>query len=225
MSQLGTRLLFFEVPSVPPVEADLLAFAKNKMPDLSEIACNNIVNEFLVEFFERFPVGSVQRGLISITDALLSGLVRRATLLVNARAEIICEKQEGGTNYLPVAAMQPESVYKVINYFMDFALGHALVSGRMCLTAEDLDLVEEVAISSIPRHLRQIIKHLRSQSNLDTPTAQSLCSVSPPTARSYMKQAVMLGLADTIDGCLRTDEPHRISLAPAYKWLKLNLEI
>jgi hypothetical protein len=220
MSQLGTRLLFFEVPSVALAETDLLAFAKNKEPSISQTACNNIVNEFLVEFFERFPVGSVRYSQIRTTDALLSRLIKLACFLVTARAEIVRE-MDAGKNWVPVSVMPPEGVHKVINYLKDLAFGQALINGRTELTSEDLDLVEEVVISSIPRHLRQILRYLRSHDEIDTPRVCSLCNASAPTARNYMKEIALLGIADSKRGSPRTCKPNCISLTTAYDWFRI----
>jgi hypothetical protein len=218
MSQLGTRLLFCEVPRTKPTEGELLAFAKGDRPSSAQDACNSFVNIFLEDFFQAHPVGSFPMGNIVCSEPLLLRLVQLAELLAHGRAEINSEKD--GTNWKPVAAMDPEGSYKIVRYFKDLAYGHALICGRSTIEPCDLALVEHIAISSIPGHLRPLIKALKSGKEVDSQMAVTLCKVSLPTARNYLHELNLLGISDLTKGSPSTNEPNCITLSKEYQWLR-----
>jgi hypothetical protein len=223
MSQLGTRLLFYEIDSVPPTENDLFEYAKKEGADSAERECRIAVTEFLTRFFDAHPVGSVPLRSIQICDSRLLELVKWGMFLVAARAEVKWEKD--GTNPEPIAAMPPEGPHKVVLYFMDLARGHALVHGRDAVDDADLELIGHVAISSVPGQLRPIVRELRQASAVTTKTAAALCRVSAPTARKNLKQLSLLGICDLKKGGPITNESDEVQLATAYRWLNPNLEI
>lgn len=182
MAQLGTRLLFFEVPAIEPTEEELLAYAERNDAGKAEDECQKAVNLFLEAFFKQHPVGSVKA--LPISKERLLSLVRWAQLLVHGRAEVKFEK-DGSSEWKPVAVGTPEGPFKVILYFKDLAMGHALIQGRMEVTDADIAFVGEVALSSLPGHLRPIVRELHTSGIADSPTCARLCQVSRPTARKY----------------------------------------
>jgi hypothetical protein len=110
MSQLGTRLLFYEIDVAAPTEDELVAYAKKGGADTAERECRKSVTDFLASFFEEHPVGSVPMESIEVPELLLRELVRWAGFLVAARAEVRRERVD--SNDLPVAAMTPEGAHK-----------------------------------------------------------------------------------------------------------------
>jgi len=212
MSQLGTRLLFYELPAIAPTEEQLLAYAKRDEADAAENECQRATNEFLVEFFSTLNVGSIPPETITFSEQQSLELVRWARLLVAGRAEVHFEKT--GTNWEPVAAMPAEGPWKVVQYFKDLARGHAVVHYRADIDDSDLALVAEVALSSIPGNIRPIVRRLRETGTLDTPMVEKLCRVTSPTARNYIRQLGLLGIAD-----LRKGKPDAAMLAPKHQWL------
>ena len=219
MSQLGTRLLFYEVPCQPPTEEELLIYAAADGADAAEIECQQVVNDFLIDFFTKHPVGSVALEAIRIPEPLLRQLIRWARFLVQGRAEVRYEKEYG--TWQPVAVMTPEGPWKVVNYFKDLARGHALIHGRNEVNVADISLVGHVAISSIPGHLRSIIRELRMRKSVDTNTVENLCRVTAPTARRYMQEIALLGIAELTKGTPATNQPDSITLVEQFRWLTL----
>ena len=217
MSQLGTRLLFFEVPVTQPTEEELLAYAASDDAGDAEVECQRTVNWFLEEFFRSHPVGSVDPTTIAFPRPLLAQLVRWARFLVAARAEVKSEKT--ATDWEPVAAMPPEGPFKVINYLKELARGHALVHGRTEVSEEDVALVADVAISSIPGHLRPIIRELRSTGRVTSRRCEEVCRVSRPTARRYLKELAVLGVCDRTQGNQAENEPDSACLSAQFQWL------
>lgn len=221
MSQLGTRLLFYEVPSIELTEDELFAYAQRDNAGKAEIECNIAVNNFLLGFFKLNPTGSIESDSIIIPSDLSKQLVRWAMFLVKARAEVIYDKVFSGE---AIAAGKPEGPFKVIDYFKELARGHALIHGRMEVNPSDIDLVSHIAISSVPIHLRSVIKELRISEYVDTSKCMELCDVSPPTARKYLQELDVLGIAKLIDGSPKTNEADKITLTEEFQWLRLDLE-
>lgn len=217
MSQLGTRLLFYEVPSVGPNEEQLLAYAQKDEVDTAEKECQKAVNEFLVKFFRTHTIASVEPNSIEFSKDRLFELVRWANFLVAGRTEVNFERD--GTNWEPIAAMPAEGPWKVVDYFKVLARGHALLHGRTEIASDDLELVGQVALSSIPGHLRPIIRKLREVYSVNTGAVESLCRVTSPTARSYLKQLELLGIVELVKGASSTCLPDTATLAPPYRWL------
>jgi len=218
MSQLGTRLLFYEIPGDLPSEEALLAYAERDEASHAESACQAAVNKFIVDFFRTHKVGSVAPESIVIPRERALQLVRLALLVAHGRREIHYESEKG--TWRPVSAARPEGPQKVTNYFKELARAHALIHRRTEVTAEDMELVTNLAISSIPHHLRPILRRLRSADSITSGECERLCSVSRPTARKYLTELALTGI-----GALEDDEEEAITLtltlSPAFTWLKL----
>jgi hypothetical protein len=219
MAQLGTRLLFYELPPVDIPESQLLAYAKRDDTSQAEVDCQSAVNRFLVQLFQQHPVGSVSPESVFISDKLLEKLVHWAQFLVRARAEIRFDKEYG--DWEPIAALLPETPYKVVDYFKEIARGRALVHGRATVDGEDLELVGHIAISSVPGHLRPIVHELRKAECVDTGRCMALCGVSDTTARRYMKELQLLEIVVLLPkGPGQARESNRITLARSFRWLR-----
>ena len=203
MAQLGTRLLFFEVPAIPPTEDELLAYALREESGTAENECQAAVNRFLEDFFSRHPVGSVDANDVPISTERLRTMVRWANLLVHGRAEVKFDEDSGEA----VAVGTPEGPFKVILYFKDLARGHALIDGRTEVTDDDIDLIGEVALSSLPGHLRPIVRELRRTGTADSTTCTKLCQCSRPTVRKYFRELTLLGIATIAKGSPQSNNP------------------
>jgi DeoR-like helix-turn-helix domain len=221
MSQLGTRLLFYEVPAIEPTEEQLIEYCERDESGEAERACQKTVNEFLLKFFAQHSVGKLPVGAITLPKPHAKAIARWATLVTHARAEI--KRELIDREWEPVSAAMPEGPFKVVNYFKDLARGHALIHGRMEIDKPDIALIGEVAISSIPGHLRPILRLLRSSETLDTPQVATLCKVSAPTARRSLEELSLLGITTLKRGGTMTNAPHSVTLSPGFQWLR-NLE-
>jgi hypothetical protein len=80
-------------------------------------------------------------------------------------------------------------------------------------------MVRHVAISSIPGHIRPLIRKLAESESVTSTDATGLCGVSKPTARNYLKELFLLGIAGLEKGKTVTNEPDCIVLAEQYRWL------
>jgi hypothetical protein len=219
MAQLGTRLLFYEVPHIEITEMALIEYAKRESAGTSAMECRQIVNQFLVGYFAAYPVASVEQGSITFTEAQLAALVRWASFIAAGRAVVKYEKSDG-TNWKPVAVLPAEAPFKVVDYLKDLARGHALIHGRDRIEQCDIDLVAKVAVSSIPGHLRKLVSHLRKNESCETAKAAALCEVSRRFVLNYLVELEMLGIAELTKGKQDQSLPDAIRLAEKYKWLK-----
>lgn len=223
MAQLGTRLLFYEVPVIELTDDELLAYATNGRADEGASLCNKAVNEFLSTFFEFNPVGMIPPESIVFPSSLLRELTHCAKLLVKGRAEVISENDKG--NWKPVSAAQSEGIWRVVDYFKELARGHALIAGRTEIDESDIGLITHVAISSISGHLRPIIKYLREYEELTSVECERLCRVSRPTARKRLREVELLGIAIRREGSAQTNESDTVRLADEFLWLKIPLKV
>jgi hypothetical protein len=217
MSQLGTRLLFFEVPAIEPTEAELLAYARREDIGTAESECQEVVNQFLVEFFRVHPLGSVTPNSVAIPEPLLEQLVNWARFVACGRREIKYDRDEA---WEPIAALKPEGAFKIINYFKELARGHALIHGRQEVVEVDLEFISEVAISSIPGYLRAVVRELRGAPYVDTSSCMQLCEVSDTSARRYMEELQLLGLAFLKQGDAKAGRQNRVVLSTRFSWLR-----
>ena len=218
MSQLGTRLLFFEVDVSEPTQEELIAYAERTNVGKAEVECNKAVNKFILDYFKRNPVGTIEPESIVFPRGLIEQVVRWASFLVKARSEIKYDKEFG--EWEPIAAARPEGAYKVINYFKELAIGHALIHGRKEVTSSDLELVANVAISSVPGHLRPIIKELRKCDSVNSKEGERVCAKSRPTIRKYFRELELLGIVELKKGSVQTNDPDVVKLVEDYTWLK-----
>jgi hypothetical protein len=218
MSQLGTRLLFYEVKSIEPTEEELFAYAERGNSGKAEIECNLAVNKFLLHFFRKRPIGSIDAESILIPSELSKQIVRWAEFLVKGRAEIKYEKDY--PEWKPIAANKAEGAWKVIDYFKELAIGHALINERLEVNDSDLEFVSEVAISSIPIHFRPIVRELRIAEYVDSSRCKKICAVSSPTARKYLLELSILGIANLTKGAEEKNEADKITLSEEFLWLR-----
>jgi hypothetical protein len=178
MSQLGTRLLFYEVPAVRADKKRLLQYALKTGGSENQNEVREKVNNLVSAFFSNYPVGSISPSTITFSEDLAAELVQWANLVVAGRAVVNYEKV--GSNWTPIAAMPPEGVWKVIIYLKELAFGHALIHGREFINESDLVLVQEVAVSSIPGVRSMRVGMTNTEIVLLAAAIQGGCSLAAP---------------------------------------------
>jgi hypothetical protein len=199
MSQLGTRLLFYETPVVDFKEDDLIAYAKRN--DVSDAAtkCNRAVNSFVVQFFKAYPCASVSFNSIAISDPQYEHIVKLAQFLVETRAEVVYERLDG--SWQPVGVNPSEGPHKVINYFKEIACALALIHERSVVNDDDIAQIRHIAISSTPNHLRPLIWELAAKGQVSTKRGIELCQVSDTTISDrYSRELELLGVIEPLNG-------------------------
>ena len=100
------------------------------------------------------------------------------------------------------------------------ARGHALVNGRTHLTIEDITLIVEIGLSSMPDDRRQVLQMLlESQSgSVSSRDIEQALSVSRPTARAIMKIFEVLKIGTVEEGTGQM--PHTLTLVDEFNWAR-----
>jgi len=217
MYQLGTRLLFFETPSQQPTEEELTAYAERDDSANAECECQAVVNAFAIDFFTRHPVGSVEPKSVVVSKEMARSLTRYATLLSYGRREVRYSDGDWGSE--PTVASEPEGPYKIVNYFKELARAHALIHGRNVVTDADLDMVASIAVSSIPKHLRHIVRELQRNGSVTSSHYAKLRAICAPTARCHLEELALTEIGVLKKGTPATNEPDTLTLAPSFSWL------
>ena len=218
MYQLGTRLLFYEVPSVAPDDEELLHYAERDDVSQAGVECQRIVNEFLVEFFRQNPVGSVKPDTIQIPKPLLAQITRWTKLLAAIRSGT--KREKVNDEWESVAPNHPEGPFKLIGYFKELARGHALIHRRNEVNEADLELVAHTAISSVPGHFRPILRAFSKAESVTSTEVKKLCAVSAPTAREHLLELGVLGIVSVERGLPSdSNSPHTARLSASFAWL------
>jgi len=180
------------------------------------------VQDFLLDFFAKTPIGSVASEGIRIPNDFYERFAKWANFLSKARAEVKCEKEGEGKSkdWTPIAIGTPEAPHKIVDYFKDLARGHSLIEGRTELNDSDLALVGHVAISSVPGHLRPILRKLREAEEVDVMESAVACAVGRKAARRYMSELTLLGIVEVTKGSPQTQDRDTAKLSPKFTWLK-----
>jgi len=217
MSQLGTRLLFYETPVVEIKEDDLIAYAARD--DISNVAkrCRQEVNRFVITFFTKHPPRTLPCNSVTISRAHIERIVKLADFLARTRAEVSYERIDN--NYIPTGVSVPEGPYKLINYFKEIARSLALIHERDRVDESDIEQIRHIAISSTPSHIRPMLWELAAKGEVDTKRATELCQVSDTTINDrYSEELRLLGLIE--DGSWQKGVTRVYKLHQSYAWLR-----
>ena len=87
-------------------------------------------------------------------------IARCAMLLAKMRSEPSREKEHAYSDEVEYIPGTEESPYRAYAVLYNLACGHALVHGRLHLTHEDLSLMAEVTISTMPPQYGHIFRAL-----------------------------------------------------------------
>lgn len=118
-----------------------------------------------------------------------------------------------------------EGPHRLATILYSLARGHATICSRRRLLSDDMPLVVEIALSSMPDDRRQIIGLLLEpasdgkKSEIGTVTAkdiQECLTISRPTALKLIDELALLGIGDKING--DNNNLTVLTLKPCYFW-------
>jgi hypothetical protein len=203
MSQLGTRILFYNTDRKEKTLDDLLKFAKRNDNPLMEEKCRELTNDFMMELFRMYPSGSFDVNKIEFEDRLLRQLVLYSKTMAILRAFFTFK--EGDDDFADRHGKpQIEKEERAIIILKNIALGSALIHGRDYVDDYDISQIKHIALSSMPEMRRIIFEALLKCSGFAT-TDKIIehTKFSKKTSLHYMKELGHLGICnyeDSADG-------------------------
>jgi len=161
MAQLGSRLFFYEMQEAGEVSVDDLLTAQQDTSYQQSLAeCREIVAGFFHSLFDYYEgVRKVQWSEANDPKEVLESIGFVATLLARMRSEPATESGSkwSGRQYQPASTEAPHRAFAMLR---NLARAHALLHGRLYLCHEDLPVVAQVAVSTMPTNCRLIFKAL-----------------------------------------------------------------
>ena len=207
MAQLGSRLFFLVLnQGLIKSDSDMLHDLINPTSQLPYSTrrdeCRQAVHEVLESMFlENGNVRGVDWDRNRDAREVTKWIARCAMLLAKMRSEPSREKEHAYSDEVEYIPGTEESPYRAYAVLYNLARGHALVHGRLHLTHEDLSLMAEVTISTMPPQYGHIFRALvqTMDHKLMTREAQMALKVkSSNTVTSIMKALDQLGVMEFV---------------------------
>ena len=182
MGQLGSRLFFFDLaPAGGPSVDELSAVLSGPVPYHQAVReCQGAVKAFLEATFAHY--GGVQKVTWKPqADAEVVPMISRLASVLAVLRTFVDHTHQG-------EAPVPESPYRANAILYNMARGHALISGRTHLTAEDVPRVARIVLSSIPKERAQVLAAFaaRTTTALTVRQVAQAASVAEGTAERIM---------------------------------------
>lgn len=246
MANLGSRLLFLVVPNgLSPEDRKqkvLTEFYGKDAYKARVLTCREAVHTFLdfitaqsddrkedsgdLEHPNRL-FRSVEWNRHADPPEIVDRLYDLAVFAATVRQEIAVWPEEGERSF-EANYNQPirEEPHRLLSVLYALARGHSLIHGRTQLTEEDLPLVIEVALSSIPDDRRDAIDALLSGDHPDkllnpgemtSTELTKMKKISKPKALKLFQTLEVLEIVDFFKE--EGPKPARIELKPRFRWL------
>jgi hypothetical protein len=220
MAQLGSRLLFYAMPDVE-VGADQLDQALIGTPYRDSVeTCRLAVGKFILARLR--ALGGV-RGIswdpTEDPEAVRRRIGLLARLLARLRSAVPRDEDGSATVALYDETYRPpdaEIPFRAQATLYNLARGRALLDNRTRLAPEDLPLVVNVVLSSMPDARAKVIRALiREGGALTTRRAAAALGQTLPTARRRMMEMAGLGVATLTGG---DANGQTLTLRPEWRW-------
>ena len=202
MSQLGSRLFFLVMDHTEAITLEEL-IQPTQVPYATKLAeCRKAVHEFLPQLINIYGgVRGVSWDEQADDPTLKKWIGRCAMLLAKMRSEPtqVIRSNFKENEYTPGSSEVPYRAYAVL---YNLACGHALVHGRTCLAWEDLPLVAQVTISTMPPPCGRIFEALagKEDGQLSRAEVQAVLQVATPnTAITVMGDLPRFEVFDYIE--------------------------
>jgi hypothetical protein len=148
---------------------------------------------------------------------LMECIVKTANLVSRARSVVsVWRERETEYNYnRPIIEHPP----RLSNILYNLTRAHAIIQGRASINEDDLKVIIEVGLSSLPDDRRQVLDLLLKKSKdewTETNEIVQALSISKPTALAIMQTFKVLGIVEYDDPGLQ--QSHRIKLKRDFEW-------
>ena len=145
---LGARMYFQSVPKKPKTTQKYIMQIKEKSYRKKVTDCNTATMRFLKGIWRE---DKIEWNSKEDSDLLLGKVVSLAKLVTRLRGKInVVVKQEYGEEKVHYTEPIIEEPERCIQAFYTLMRGHAVIKGRTQVTADDLPVVIDVALSSAP---------------------------------------------------------------------------
>lgn len=235
MGNLGSRFLFLTAESGRTHEDDVSRAVDSILRDVPYreklLACREAVSRFFEWLKGSLGNGQFERSIVwnnrAESEGLLRGIGELASVTAAARSTVsVWRTDDGGDIEVDFTVPIKEAPYRLFNVLYGLARGHALLSGRTRLTADDLPTVVGVALSSMPDDRRRVLDlmlsrgHPEKQTDLGQITStevREILGFSQPKARTIIDTLGVLKVGEVTRGSSHT--PSKLELSPQFKWL------
>jgi len=202
MSRIGSRFLMYELPPLTPEEEDL-GFELKNAPQADQAQARKTLRILVAEHLEAVRAVDTPVQMSPTAAQLLKGM---AQLVARGRGSVVHNET------------QVESAYRVYTQFSNLARSLARVAGHASVEAGELELVRQVALSTITAPRSKILQLVASWPAGATakPVADAL-GCTEPTAKTYLETMTTLGLLVLTPqhSGKRGQPPYGWTLAPA----------
>jgi hypothetical protein len=226
MSSLGPRILCLRLHSVEKTEEELAGQLLGVPYKEKVRICKEATSEFLKTVWAKYPEG-VEWDQSKDPEACVRIIVRCAKLLCRLRGQVTdmggnqWEDDDAGKrrrSAVRVHVVSMERPDRINQALYDTARGHALISGRVNLSMDDMLLVLRLTFDSIPEERWQLTAELiRCKGEMDTKRVELFLDCSNPTALRAMATLCALGICEEIKRADAT-EVKRIRLREEFEW-------
>ncbi len=213
MAQLGSRLFFLVMDAAAEPTRDDLVQAINQPVSYRDSlkACQGAVHLFLDSLFtQQGGVREVEWNAENNPPEVLEGIAQCASLLAIMRTHD--DRWEG-------KPPQHESPHRANAVLYNLARGRALVYGRTELSPDDLPMIVQVTLSSMPAERRAVLVAM-AWNNGEPLTVTQVMEVTrvkaPHTAEGYMEELDWLGIMKFEKQGV--GKPSQLSIRPEWAW-------
>lgn len=215
LNMIGPRFLFYTIPSLSKEEENKsfdTIFSKENRKEAEE-RLSTLVFNYLVYLNESQIV------LKPLNDEVKTYLKLAARFVARGRGIVILQKNsfvdEGSkeVTYYEPQDIQIEQPFRAIQQLISLAEYLAFVGGKKTVGLEELEIIKEVVISSMPADRSQALRVLLATDNGEI-TAQQLKDQSDKsikTARRLLDELTHLGLVEKVKGTGQLASTYKIA--------------
>ena len=222
MGKLGSRLLFLTISennsNSERIQTVLSGLRSQRSYKLKVEECRKGVHEFLLFLWRQTGgVRKVKWDRNRDNEELVKSIPAVANLVARARSVVsVWREKESDYNYNQPVIEHP---FRLSTILYNLARAHAIIQGRANINEDDLKVIIEVGLSSMPDDRRQVLDLLLKKSKEEwTETSEIVESlgISKPTALAIMQTFKVLGIVeyDNPGGGLS----HAIRLKSDFEW-------
>lgn len=215
MGNLGSRLFFLTINSRNKDEIELAKQIVDQAYKVKEKICREATKDFLYGLWNKYPKG-VDWDKSGDDKNTLAIIARSAKLLARLRGVVNVweDVKSSAFKYGTPVIEKPD---RITQLFYNLTRGHALVSGRTQINADDIKGVIELCIDGAPTVRAKLFRTLIEYGgHLETSEVEVELNCSKPTALKEMKTLAILGVCTLSEFNVGTD--YEITLAEDLKW-------